>query len=415
MDDLFNRLAAALGIGLLVGLERGWHTRDERDKQRAAGFRTFALCGLLGGISGALSQITGPILLGFIFIAYTGAFSAFQWLEARANNDLGATSVVAGLLTFVLGAYAVLGNLNIAIGCAVAMTLLLALRDPLHQWISALRWEEVRAVLILLAMSFLLLPILPNRTIDPWGSINPAKIWLLAIMIAGISFGGYVAMRVFGSRLGILMAAIAGGLSSSTATTLALARLGGETPASDRPLAAGILVSCVVMVARVAAVATVLNPSLLATLGLPLAAGAVVLAGTAALLFLRSHAGTAHPVIQTSNPLALGTAIKLALIIGVITLAAEAVQRTVGDAGVLVVAAVSGVADVDAITISMANLGGNQVALNTAVLAIALAVGVNTLSKVAMATYVGGARIGRDVGIGSVLALVVAGAAMLLV
>ena len=414
MDDLFTRLAVALAIGLLVGLERGWHTRDERDKQRAAGFRTFALCGLLGGVSGALSQITGPVLLGFIFIAYTGAFSLFQWLEARANNDLGATSVVAGLLTFVLGAYAVLGNLNIAIGCAVAMTLLLALRDPLHKWIAALRWEEMRAVLILLAMSFLLLPILPNRTIDPWDSINPAKIWLLAIMIAGISFGGYVAMRVFGSRLGILMAAIAGGLSSSTATTLALARLGGETPAADRPLAAGILVSCVVMVARVGAVAAVLNPSLLATLALPLAAGAAALAGTATMLFLRSRTETAHPVIQTSNPLALGTAIKLALVIGVITLAAEAVQRTVGDAGVLVVAAVSGVADVDAITISMANLGGHQVAMNIAVLAIALAVGVNTLSKVVMAGWVGGARIGRDVGIGSVLALVAAGAALFL-
>ena len=414
MDDLFTRLAVALAIGLLVGLERGWHTRDERDKQRAAGFRTFALCGLLGGVSGALSQITGPVLLGFIFIAYTGAFSLFQWLEARANNDLGATSVVAGLLTFVLGAYAVLGNLNIAIGCAVAMTLLLALRDPLHKWIAALRWEEMRAVLILLAMSFLLLPILPNRTIDPWDSINPAKIWLLAIMIAGISFGGYVAMRVFGSRLGILMAAIAGGLSSSTATTLALARLGGETPAADRPLAAGILVSCVVMVARVGAVAAVLNPSLLATLALPLAAGATALAGTATMLFLRSRTETAHPVIQTSNPLALGTAIKLALVIGVITLAAEAVQRTVGDAGVLVVAAVSGVADVDAITISMANLGGHQVAMNIAVLAIALAVGVNTLSKVVMAGWVGGARIGRDVGIGSVLALVAAGAALFL-
>ena len=415
MDDLFTRLAVALAIGLLVGLERGWHTRDEQDKQRAAGFRTFALCGLLGGVSGALSQITGPVLLGFIFAAYTAAFGAFQWLEARANNDLGATSIVAGMLTFVLGAYAVLGNLDIAIGCAVAMTLLLALRDPLHKWIAALRWEEMRAVLILLAMSFLLLPILPNRTIDPWDSINPAQIWLLAIMIASISFGGYVAMRVFGSHLGILMAAIAGGLSSSTATTLALARLGGETPAADRPLAAGILVSCVVMVARVAAVAAVLNPSLLATLWLPLTAGAVALAGTAAMLLLRNHTEKAHPVIQTSNPLALGTAIKLALIIGVITLAAEAVQRTVGDAGVLVVAAVSGIADVDAITISMANLGGQQIAMNVAVLAIALAVGVNTLSKVAMAAYVGGARIGRDVGIGSVLALVAAGAAMLLI
>lgn len=413
MDELFYRLAVALAIGLLVGLERGWHTRDEREKQRAAGFRTFALCGLLGGVSGALSQITGPVLLGFIFVAYTGALVAFQWLEARTNQDLGATTVVASLLTFVLGAYAVLGDLNIAIGCAVAMTLLLALRDPLHRWVAALRWEEMRAVLILLAMSFLLLPILPNRTIDPWDAINPAQIWLLAILIASISFGGYVAMRMFGSQLGILMAAVVGGISSSTATTLALARLGRSTPEAGRPLAGGILAAGVTMVVRVAVLVAVLNPALLAHLWKPLSALGLGLAGSAAFLLLRGQGASAHPDIQTSNPLALGTAIKLALLIGVILLASELVQQNVGTGGVLVVAAISGLAAMAAITISMAKLGGEQVTMGTAALAIVLGIGVNTLSKAVMAGWVGGVRIGRDVGIGSALALAAAGAALL--
>ena len=109
------------------------------------------------------------------------------------------------------------------IACAVAMTVLLALRDQLHRWVASLTWPEIRAVLILLAMSFLLLPILPNRTIDPWSSINPYEIWLLAILIAGISFSGYMAVRIFGGRLGVVMTAVAGGLASSTATTLAFA------------------------------------------------------------------------------------------------------------------------------------------------------------------------------------------------
>lgn len=414
MDDLFRRLAVALAIGLLVGLERGWHTRGEQDRQRAAGFRTFALCGLFGGISAALSQITGPVVLGFIFVAYTGAFAAFQWLEARVNKDLGATSVVAGLLTFVLGAFAVLGNLNIAIGCAVAMTLLLALRDPLHKWVASLRWEEMRAVLILLAMSFLMLPIVPNRTIDPWGTINPAQIWLLAILIASISFGGYVAMRMLGSHLGILLAAIVGGITSSTATTLALARLGGRgTCTTDCPLSAGILVAGVVMIVRVAAFAAVLNPPLLLKLWLPLTAGGLVLAGYAAALLLISRGATATPDIQASNPLALGMAIRLALLIGITMLVSEVVRRYVGEGGVLLVAAVSGLADVAATSISMAELGGDQINMNTAVYAIALAVGVNTLSKAAMAAYVGGPRIGRDVGIASTLAVVAAGLALL--
>ncbi|MGK2287205.1 MgtC/SapB family protein [Pedomonas sp. V897] len=414
MDSLPTRLAVALAIGLLVGLERGWHSRGEQEKQRAAGFRTFALSGLLGGIAGALGQVAGPVLLGLVFLGYTGAFAAFHWLEAKVNRDLGVTSVVAGMLTFVLGAYAVMGNLNIAIGCAVAVTLLLALREPLHRWIAALRWEDIRAVLILLAMSFLLLPILPNRTIDPWESVNPARIWLLAILIASISFGGYVAMRVFGQRLGIVMAALAGGLASSTATTLALARLGRGEPASARPLAAGILISCVVMAARVGVVATLLNPSLLPALWPPLAAGGVVLAlGALALLFHTS--GHPHPVIPAANPLELGMAIKLALAIGVIMLVSEVVQEQFGSAGTLVVAAVSGVVDVDAITISVASMEDSRLGLDTAIQAIVLAAGVNTLSKVVMAFWVGGAPIGRPVALGSAAALAAAGAALLVV
>jgi len=290
-------------------------------------------------------------------------------------------------------------------------TLLLALREPLHRWIAALRWEDIRAVLILLAMSFLLLPVLPNRTIDPWDSVNPARIWLLAILIASISFGGYVAVRVFGQRLGIVMAALAGGLTSSTATTLALARLGQGAAASDRPLAARILISCVVMVVRVGVVATLLNAPLLADLWLPLTVGGSAFA-IAALVLLFHTSGHPHPVIHAANPLELGMAIKLALAIGIIMLASQVVQDQFGSAGVLLVAAVSGIVDVDAITISVANMENSQLGAETAVQAIALAVGVNTLSKVAMVFWVGGARLGRYVGMGSAAALAAAGAAL---
>src|SRR4029079_12562603 len=159
----------------------------------------------------------------------------------------------------LLGSMAVTGELLVAIACAVVMTVLLALRDQLHRWVASLTWTEIRAVLILLAMSFLILPILPNRRIDPWNSVNPYEIWLLAILIAAISFSGYVAVIIFGDRLGVLMTAVAGGLASSTATTLAFARLGREHPTSSRLLSAGILVAGVVMVMRVGFVAVALN------------------------------------------------------------------------------------------------------------------------------------------------------------
>lgn len=151
---------------------------------------------LLGGVAGAVTPITGPVVLGFALASFTAVFGAFHWMEAQSARDLSVTSVVAGMLTFMLGAYAVLGDLQIAAACAVAMTVMLALREPLHRWVASLRWEEIRAVLILLAMTFLLLPVIPNRTVDPWNSLNPAEIWLFAIMIAAISFGGYVSIRV---------------------------------------------------------------------------------------------------------------------------------------------------------------------------------------------------------------------------
>lgn len=414
MDDLLQRLAVSLALGLLVGLERGWRSRDDQPGHRAAGFRTFALSGLLGGLSGAVAQSVGPVILGLIFIGYAVVFAAFQWLEARARDDLSATSMVAGMLTFVLGAYAVVGDLDIAIAGAVATVLLLALREPLHKWVEALRWEEIRAVLTLLAMTFLLLPILPDRTVDPWDALNPAKIWILAIFIAAISFGGYVAVRLFGDRLGIIMAAVAGGLASSTATTLTLARLGRGNGTADRLLAGGILIAGCVMVVRVGGVVTLFNPALLAPLTPSLVAIAVILAAAAAVLLLgRGRAGDdAHPEIEMANPLELGMALKMAAAIAVIMVVTNAAQQFLGGGGVLAVAAISGVVDVDAVTISMAELGGGQLPLETAVHAIAIAVGVNSLSKAAMAGWVGGWRLGAMVGGASLLAL--AGGALML-
>jgi uncharacterized membrane protein (DUF4010 family) len=402
--ELVTRLTVALAIGLLVGLERGWRTRDEEEGQRAAGFRTFALSGLLGGIAGAVSLQGGGQAIGLIFLGYTAAFAAFHWLEARTEGNVSVTSVVAGMLTFLLGTLAVLGDLRIAIAAAVVMTGLLAFRDYLHRWVASLSWEEIRAVLILLAMTFLLLPILPDRTIDHWGIINPHDIWLLAILIAAISFAGYVAMHAFGARSGIIMTAVAGGLASSTATTLAFAKLARDHPTSSRLLSAGILLSSLVMVLRVGTVAVVLNNALFLVLAPPLVVAAIALAGGAATLLF---GGSEHkmPELPIHNPLALGNALRLAAFIALVMLAAELLRRTFGEPGVLVVAAISGIADVDAITISMARLGGNGIDLNTAVSAIIIAVAVNTVSKAALASWVAGKRVGILAGGCSAIAL----------
>jgi uncharacterized membrane protein (DUF4010 family) len=401
---LFTRLAVALGIGLLVGLERGWHSRDEEEHQRAAGFRTFALSGLLGGVAGIIALDIGDLFLGFVFLAYTAVFSAFHWLEARASKSLSVTSVIAGMLTFLLGTVAVVGDVRVAIAGTVAMTVLLALREQLHRWVASLTWQEIRAVLILLAMSSLLLPILPDRTIDPWSAVNPHQVWLLAIMMAGISFGGYVAVRTFGDRLGVVMAAIAGGLASSTATTLILARLGRAHPEATRLTSAGILIAGTVMILRVAMVALVLNASLLEQLLPPLAAAGIILAVAAIILLFRSS-GTEHADLRIANPLEIWTALRLAAFIVVVSVAAKLLLHAFGDIGVLLLAGLSGVADVDAVTLSMARLGGAGLDLHVAGRAILIVAAVNTATKASMAAWIGGRQIGFQVATASAAAL----------
>lgn len=396
-SEALSRLTVALAIGLLVGLERGWQTRDAEDNRRAAGFRTFALSGLLGGVTGLVALKTSAAVIGWVFLGYMGAFAAFHWLEARSEGRASVTSVVAGMLTFLLGTMAVVGDLQLAIACAVGMTVLLALREPLHRWINSLSWQEIRAVLTLLAMSFLLLPLLPNRPIDPWNAINPHRIWLLAIMIATISFAGYVAVKALGNRLGVFMAAGAGGLASSTATTLALARLAREHPSSSGLLSAGILVASGVMMLRTGAIALALNAALFSPLIPALLTAAAVLGIGAAVLWFRS-VQQETPDLQIANPLEIGTAIKLAALLAAVMLAAELVRRMFGGIGVLVVAALSGVADVDAVTISMARMAGGDVDPNTAAHAIMIAIAVNTVSKTIVAGSVGNRKVGFLVG-----------------
>ncbi len=405
LNETLSRLIVSLAVGMLVGLERGWRTRDEENRQRAAGFRTFALSGLLGGVTGALSLQIGVQIVGFVFLGYAAAFAAFHWLEAQADRNLSVTSVVAGMLTFLLGVMSVTGELRIAIACAVAMTVLLALRETLHRWIASLTWPEIRAVLILLVMSFLLLPILPDRTIDPWNAINPHEIWLLAVLIVAISFGGYVAVRAFGDQFGVIMTAVAGGLASSTATTLAFARLGPEHPASAGLLSAGILLSGAVMMVRVGVIATAINWTLSPAVIPSLASAAIILVSGAAILLLASPQREA-PRLQIDNPLALATALKLAAFITAVLLATAIVRPMVGNAGALLVAGLSGIADVDAVTIAMARLGGGSGVEHTlAAQAILIAIAVNTICKAILAGWTGGGKIGGLVTAVSLLAL----------
>lgn len=408
--ELFQRLGVALAAGLLVGLERGWRQREEADGDRAAGLRTFGLSGLLGGICGALSAATHPLVLAAGLIAFTAAVGAFTLLEAKAERNFSATGLVAAILTFALGAYAVIGEMAVTIAAAVAMTILLALRDQLHGLVRAVTWLELRAVLTLFAMTFLLLPVLPNRALDPWGAVNPYEIWLLAILIAAVSFVGYVLVRVTGDRVGIGLASVTGGLTSSTATTLALSRMNSETPGSTTLLAGGVLMAGSTMMFRIIVIVFFVRPELAGRIAPAVAvAGLICAAAGAAMVFrhkqdARKSAGGQD--FGLKNPFELGTALKLAALIAVIGLVANIVAGRIGDSGAFAVAALSGIADVDAVTLSFARMPEERLAIEAAVLAVLIAVTSNTVSKTVMAAWLGGRAFGILIGLVNAAAIV---------
>lgn len=412
--ELFQRLGIALAIGLMVGLERGWQSRADEDTDRAAGLRTFGLSGLLGGVCATLASLTHIAILAAGLVAFTAVVAAFSLLEARAEKNFSATGTVAAVLTFVLGAYAVLGQPAVAVAVAVAMTILLALRAQLHGLVRTITWPELRAVLTLLAMTFLLLPILPDFPVDPWGAINPSEIWLLAILIAALSFVGYILLRLTDDRVGIGLASVTGGLTSSTATTLALARIAREAPGRDAVLAGGICVAGAVMMLRTIVIVGLIRFELGARVAPAIVLAALVmLAGAVVLMVRRSRAKeqAGQGMLQLTNPFEIWTVLKLAALIAIIGLLANVLVAWLGGAAVLVVAFVSGVADVDAATLSVARLSGASLAMETAALAVLIAVASNTFFKTVMAAWVGGASLARYAALVGAMSLVAMAAA----
>jgi len=395
--DLMSRLALALGIGLLIGLERGWRARDERSGGRAAGIRTFAISGVLGGVIGAIGQaigdVGGGIAIGLGLATYGAGAAVFFLRENRSQRTYSATTWVAAVLTFALGVYALLGEVIAAAGLAVAATLLLALREPLHGWVEKLTWPELRSALVLLAMTFIALPIIPGEPVGPFGGVNFREIWLIAIVLAGASFIGYVAVKYFGADHGVLLAGAAGGLASSTAVTIANARRSTEGEGSAGLLAAGVAMASTIMFLRVIAIVLALNPSLFALVAPPLIGSAAI--STAYALFAtywRRVDGSPPPKFQFRNPFAFWPVIGFALFLGGVIVAGRLISDQLGSHWMIASAAVVGLVDVDAMTVSLARLAPQSLNSLEAGIAILCAVAADTVSKIAIAGALGRGR-----------------------
>jgi uncharacterized membrane protein (DUF4010 family) len=418
ITDLLSHFAVALGIGLLIGIERGWRTREEKPGSRTAGVRTFTIIGLLGGTTGVLAEaagtpltLTGGIILGLCFAAFAVTFAMMCRDENLADRSFSATTAIAGMLTFALSAYAMIGDMRAAGAAAVAAVCILALRTPLHDWLSRIEEREIRSALILLAMTFIALPVIPDEPVGPFGGVNPREIWLIAIVLAGVSFAGYVAVKVLGSQHGTMLASLAGGLVSSTAVTASNARRAAAGEGTPRLLAAGVALATAVSFGRVIAIVAALKPELL-TLIAPALAAAILVALAFAFLsaYWRRGDGEQDQSVEFKNPFGFWSVLGFAVLLAVIVLAGRAMGENLGAAGAIVGALALGLADVDAVTVSMSRLTPQPLSLQSAALAILAAVVSNNLSKIAIGAAVGRGAFAIEIAVMAILCLV-AGAA----
>lgn len=394
MEDIeaFERLALALAIGAVVGVERHWRERDEGAGKRTAGIRTFMIIGMLGGISGLIEQAVAAPSAGYgrvvtvMFAIFSAIFALYQFRESGAENNYSVTTAVAGMATFALGALAVLGNARLAAAGGVALVAILASREMLHRFIRKLSWNELRSAIVFLAMAVIVLPILPTAPVGPFGGVSPSDTWRLVVLLAGISFLGYVAVKAFGQVRGELVAGAVNGLVSSTAIAVTNARL-SLTGHSAALLAAGATAANAVSYLKVLLYIAILAPPIAGRLGPALVIAALVMAGFSLLFAQKDTAG--HAEHRSRNPFELLSVLKTALLLVAVGFLARAAATWFGQSGLLVVSTLSGLADVDAITVTIADIF-NTIGVEVAAAALGVAVIANTVAKTAYALALGG-------------------------
>lgn len=383
-DPALVGLGLALASGLLIGLERGWQQRERPEGHRVAGVRTFALIGLLGGLGGLLAQRRGAGML-IALLVLVGVYLVVGYLvTAHMHAVMGLTTSVAALATFAIGALATSGAWRVSAVAAVVVLALLRFKQLLHAGVGKLSEAEISSGTQLLLISVVVLPVLPDRGFGPYEALNPYRLWWAVVLLAVLSFAGFVLMRSLGRKRGLVFTALLGGIVSSTATTATLARWAGQTP-GWRPLAAaGAALACAAMFARMAALVAIAAPGIGWDPVVIFVAMAVAGGVLGTFLAARSPADDL-PELQLGNPLQLRSALQFAAFLAAVMLAGRFLADRFGDAGVMLTAAASGLVDVDAITLSIGRLvTEGAVTAASATLALFIAASVNQVTKLVL-------------------------------
>ena len=393
--QLYRDLAVGVGIGLIIGLERQWMIRNADPEAQPAGLRTFGLLAIAGCAGGLALRQGHEWLAAAVVVGAALILTAVYTADAKASRDLGATTEVAGLASVVLAAMAAAGHPAPAAALGVIGVILLGARRSLHKGVAALDAQELHAVFRFLVLAAVILPLLPNQGYGPYQALNPYSIGFMVVLLSGLSFAGYWATRLLGARHGLLLTAAFGGLVSSTAVTLALARLSRKEELDARASAAAITVATLVMFCRVLLLSAIVAPALMPDLVWPIAAALAVGAGLTGLVWWRSGKDGREGLDRAvGNPFELKPALFFAGILAAVTLGTRWAADQFGSGGVLTVSAITGLVDADSVIIANGRLAASTGAVAAAASGILLATAVNSFSKAAIALAVASRAVG---------------------
>ncbi|MCB9378700.1 MAG: MgtC/SapB family protein [Holophagales bacterium] len=413
--ELLRLAIAAIG-GLAVGIEREWSARQERDHTRFGGVRTFLLLGLVGGLAGLLYDQRRDLAL----LVFAGGLTmvAIAYLVSAWRGTIDATTEVAGVVVLSAGALAGVGALEIASAVFAGTALVLVEKSRMHRAVERIQSAELEAAARFAVLALVVLPLLPAGPFGPPPGLEPRKLWALVLVFAGLSFVGYVALRIAGPRRGLGLAGLLGGMVSSTAVTLNFARDARRDPALAAPLALGVLAASSILPLRVLVLSAVIHAPV--ALALALAVVPAIAVGGAVVVWMllrerKAEERDAETPRPPGNPLRLGAAMQMTAVFAIVLYLLALVQERFGEAGVLGGSALLGLTDLDALTYSAGRLASAGGAPEASARALIVGMLANTLFKAAIAATVGPARFRRVVLGGFAIYLVAIAAGWLLV
>ena len=391
LPESFQELGISLGLGLIVGLQR------ERSESRLGGVRTFPLVTLLGTLCGQLAGVFGGWMVGAALLALTGMIVVRNLVKMHPEpEDPGLTTEIAMLLMFCVGACLAAGNSAVGVALGAGVAVLLHLKAEMHRLAARIGDSDFQAIMQFVLITLVILPVLPNQSFGPYAVFNPHKVWLMVVLIVGISLAGYVAYKLFGQRAGALIGGILGGLISSTATTVSYARRVAGAPDSASLSALVIAIASAVVFFRVMVIIGIVAPGTVAVrMCIPIGMLFLGLSVCVAIMFFARRAGSAEMPARSDRS-ARRPAMAFAIIFTVVLLAVAAAVENFGSGALYGVAVLSGLTDMDAITLStLQMLDGQRVEPDTAWRVILCGAMSNVVFKAVMALALGGPALFR--------------------